>query len=277
MVNRESIQVSDGVQLSFITNGSGDGDPTFLLVHGLASNARTWDGVAELLAGAGCQALAVDQRGHGESSRPSHGYDFATITTDLAKLIENRIGGPVVIAGQSWGGNVAIEFAKRHPHLCSAVVCVDGGFIRIADQFPSWEEAARELAPPDLSNFTLADLNDLRARFGGWPETGVAGQLANFEQIGPDSVRPRLSRDNHMLILSALWNHDPHSVAAELRPPVLVLAVGHDDEAKRKRVAAFADELMMGALVWIEGDHDIHAQRPDLVARSMLDFVAEVM
>ena len=276
MVNRESIHVDDGVELSFITNGSGAGDPTFLLLHGLASNARTWDGVAGLLVEAGGRTLAVDQRGHGESSRPSHGYDFATLTTDLATLIEHRIGGPAVIAGQSWGGNVAIEFAKRHPDLCSAVVCVDGGFIRISDQFRSWDEAARELAPPDLSNFTLADLNELRARFAGWPETGVAGQLANFEQIGPDSVRPRLSRDNHMLILSALWEHDPHAAAAELLPPVVVLAVGHADHEKRRRVEAFVDELMIGALVWLEGDHDIHAQRPDLVARAMLDFVAEV-
>ena len=39
-----------------------------LLVHGLASNARVWDGVAALLAAAGREVLAVDLRGHGASA-----------------------------------------------------------------------------------------------------------------------------------------------------------------------------------------------------------------
>ena len=39
--------------------------PTFVLLHGLSSNARTWDMVAEKLNQAGYRAVAVDQRGHG--------------------------------------------------------------------------------------------------------------------------------------------------------------------------------------------------------------------
>ncbi|HEY5472951.1 MAG TPA: alpha/beta fold hydrolase, partial [Candidatus Limnocylindrales bacterium] len=37
----------------------------FLLVHGLASNARLWDGVARRLTEAGHRSVAVDLRGHG--------------------------------------------------------------------------------------------------------------------------------------------------------------------------------------------------------------------
>ncbi|HZZ48199.1 MAG TPA: alpha/beta fold hydrolase, partial [Pseudonocardia sp.] len=38
-----------------------------LLVHGMSSNARLWDGVAERLAAAGHPVVAVDLRGHGTS------------------------------------------------------------------------------------------------------------------------------------------------------------------------------------------------------------------
>ena len=50
----------------------------FLLVHGLSSNARTWDGVAAELSAAGHPVVAIDQRGHGRSEKPpiSAGYDF---------------------------------------------------------------------------------------------------------------------------------------------------------------------------------------------------------
>ena len=42
----------------------------FVLVHGLASNARMWDGVACELADRGHLAVTVDLRGHGRSAKP---------------------------------------------------------------------------------------------------------------------------------------------------------------------------------------------------------------
>jgi len=51
----------------------------WLLVHGLASNARLWDGVGRHLAGLGHRVVAIDQRGHGQSSKPDDGYDMATV------------------------------------------------------------------------------------------------------------------------------------------------------------------------------------------------------
>ena len=44
-----------------------EGDPAvmpFVLVHGLASNLRLWDGVAESLHARGHTVVALDQRGH---------------------------------------------------------------------------------------------------------------------------------------------------------------------------------------------------------------------
>jgi alpha-beta hydrolase superfamily lysophospholipase len=55
----------DGARLA-VRRWRADGAP-ILLVHGLASNARTWDGVAEALVAAGHDVAAVDLRGHGAS------------------------------------------------------------------------------------------------------------------------------------------------------------------------------------------------------------------
>ena len=52
-----------------------EGDATpFLLVHGLASTARTWELVMPLLADAGHPVAAIDQRGHGLSDKPDDDY-----------------------------------------------------------------------------------------------------------------------------------------------------------------------------------------------------------
>ena len=95
----ERIAVADGLRLrvlrwhaapggagSAAPGGAGSAAP-FLLVHGLASNARLWDGMARRLAEAGRSAVAVDLRGHGRSDKPDAGYDFETIGGDLRALI----------------------------------------------------------------------------------------------------------------------------------------------------------------------------------------------
>src|SRR5215217_6876525 len=68
----------DGVSLHARDWGGGGGRPVALL-HGLASNARIWDGVAPRLAGAGLRVVALDLRGHGASDQPGSGYDFASV------------------------------------------------------------------------------------------------------------------------------------------------------------------------------------------------------
>ena len=88
---------------------------TFLLVHGLASNARMWDGVAEALVAMGHPVVTVDLRGHGRSSKPDDGYDVPRVADDLATLIARLDLDRPIAAGQSWGGNVVLELAARHP------------------------------------------------------------------------------------------------------------------------------------------------------------------
>jgi len=98
----------------------------FLLVHGLASNARLWDGMGPRLAAAGHAVAAVDLRGHGLSDKPDGGYDFATISEDLRALIAALGFDRPVLAGQSWGAGVVLDFAVRHPERSRRRRCSRG-------------------------------------------------------------------------------------------------------------------------------------------------------
>ena len=66
----------------------------FLLVHGLSSNARIWDGVGTRLAAAGHAVVAVDQRGHGRSEQVPDGYTTAQCAADLAALCADSASSP---------------------------------------------------------------------------------------------------------------------------------------------------------------------------------------
>lgn len=266
--------VDEGVMLSAIPwNLEGPLTPV-LLVHGLASNARLWDGVASVLADLGHPVVAVDQRGHGLSSKPSSGYDFPTITRDLTRLI-SRLGWedrPPMVAGQSWGGNVVLDLAARHPSVASGVTLVDGGTIHLSARFADWPTCAAALAPPPLAGTPYAQIEGwMRSSHADWPEAGIEGTLANMEVLEDGTVRPWLSRDNHMQILRHLWEHDPRSLYPMVDVPVLVLVASDKSNTrwmagKREEVAAASAALASSKVEWIEGDHDLHAQYPDLVA-----------
>lgn len=276
MVKRRTVSVGSGVDLSVIVREARPDKRAFVLVHGLASNARLWDGVGDQLVELGHASIAVDQRGHGESSKPEHGYDFATVTDDLAEVIEQALGRPAVVVGQSWGGNVVVEIARRHPDLVSGIVCVDGGFIQLSDRFPVWEDARAALAPPDFTGFTMEQMETMsKTRFADWPQSGVAGQLANFEVVD-GRVRARLSRENHMRILRHLWEHRPDEAALEVDVPALVLAVGRSEPGREERVDSFVDALPNGRLTWMDAHHDVHAQHPELVADLIAGFAGGI-
>src|SRR5688572_12043080 len=76
----------DGLTLR-VREWPGDGSPV-LLAHGLASNSRIWDDVAGRLAERH-HVVALDQRGHGESDRPTDAdFGFPRMVADLRAVAD---------------------------------------------------------------------------------------------------------------------------------------------------------------------------------------------
>jgi pimeloyl-ACP methyl ester carboxylesterase len=257
----------------------------FLLVHGLASNARLWDGVARRLAAAGHDVVALDQRGHGRSATPTGGYDTATCAADLAQVCSilgwTGSRSPVLV-GQSWGGNVVLTCAARHG-AARALALVDGGWIALGREFATFEQCWARLAPPTFDEARYDDLAaKIRAAHPDWPDDGIAGTLANLRRTGGGGVRARLAREHHRQILHSLWAADPGARYPDLRVPVLALPAGSPDDAGERAVTKAAAVAELLAAVpgsrarWYPGaDHDLHAQHPAAVAADLLTLAAD--
>lgn len=275
------VEADDGARLSALVWGWLDpaaAAPPFLLVHGLASNARLWLGVGAALHAAGHTVVALDQRGHGQSAA-AEGADFATLTADLlAVAAAVGLDRPVAV-GQSWGGNVVMELARRHPGAVRGVTCVDGGFIELRRRFDDRDAMLDALSPPQLVGTPLDGiLAHLDREYGDWPSAGVAGQLANF-MVRPDrTVAPHLSRTRHLEILEHLWEHRPTRLWPEIEVPVLLLPVDTGDDPrtgdKRRAVEVAARALPAGEVRWLSGHHDRHAEAPGEVADILRDWAA---
>ncbi len=271
------VEVAPGVRLRVIRR---DADPRkipVLLIHGLASNAHFWDGVGVCLAAAGHTSVAVDLRGHGQSAKTDHGYDPATLVSDLCAVIASTVGRPVVVAGQSWGGDVALHLAAGAPEHVRGLVLVDGGFMVLRRTFPDWETAWKRLKPPTFANLTWAELRrGVEARFRGWPPEAVDAVLANFEESPEGTVRARLSVERHRRILRHLWDDDAVALARVLRCPTVVLVATDGRPGRTAAVEAFGAALTSGDVRWVEGHHDLHLQHPRLVADVLVELADRV-
>ena len=273
---RTRVPVTADVCLSVIAREAAPGvmdRPPVLLVHGLASNSRMWDGVGAALARLGHPSVAVDQRGHGHSDAPDDGYDFETLAADLVAVM-GAIGiEQPVVAGQSWGAHVVLELAVRHPDRVSGVVCVDGGLGLLRDAFPDWPTAERALTPPRLAGMPFEELaRGVRARHSDWPESGIEGMLANFRIRDDGTVEPWLALPRHMAIARLLWEHDPVTLYPRLQVPALLLLADPPggDPARHRAVATITSTAPDVAVEWFRpGDHDLHAQFPDRVAAAI--------
>ena len=262
----------------------GDGRPV-LLLHGLASTCHIWDLVAPLLA-ADFRVVALDQRGHGQSAQVDDGYDFATVLGDAAAFIEHLGWERPIIAGHSWGADVALELAVAKPELASGLIFVDGGTIDISNR-PGWTlaQAREEMAPPIFTGFTpqmMRERVESSGRFGpnAPPETTEA-VLANFRVLDDGTIQSNLRRENHLRIIDALWDHKPGDLYPRLKCATLMLPARQatpdamDRRFRREESIARAESLLPRSnTVWLEDSiHDVPLQRPGLVADTIREHI----
>lgn len=91
----------------------GTGRPV-IFIHGWPLTADTWDEQAMAVATAGFQAIAYDRRGFGRSSQPWSGYEYDTLSDDLAQVIEQTGARDATLVGFSMGGGEVARYLSRH-------------------------------------------------------------------------------------------------------------------------------------------------------------------
>jgi pimeloyl-ACP methyl ester carboxylesterase len=93
------------------------GGPLVALVHGAMDRSAAMVLLSRRL-DTDHRVLRYDRRGYARS-RPAGGpFTIDCHVADLAKLLDGR---PAVVFGHSYGGNVALALAERHPRLVRAV------------------------------------------------------------------------------------------------------------------------------------------------------------
>jgi non-heme chloroperoxidase len=107
-VGREN---SAAIQIYYEDHGSGS---AVVLVHGYALNGHSWEKQEAALLAAGHRVITYDRRGFGASSRPSVGYEFDTLATDLHILLSRLDLRGAVLAGFAMGAGEVTRYLAVH-------------------------------------------------------------------------------------------------------------------------------------------------------------------
>jgi pimeloyl-ACP methyl ester carboxylesterase len=105
----------------------GPAEPTFVLLHGLGGSHLSWLQVAPGLSGLG-RVLAPDLPGFGRSPRSGRATRMMDSRRWLARFLDETTDGPVVLAGNSMGGGIALLEGAMEPERVAGIVLVSSIF-----------------------------------------------------------------------------------------------------------------------------------------------------
>lgn len=243
----------DGFDLAYLDHGTGD--PVFL-IHGFASNARVnWEatGWISTLNEAGYRTIAIDNRGHGHSSKSHDPKDYhpTAMAGDALALMDLLGLQSAHIMGYSMGARISAFLAIEAPHRVRSLVfggLGDGMVKGVGD----WDPIAAALLAPDPASVT----HGRGAAFRKFADQTKSDRLALAAciQTSRDLISPQDLRQLPMPVLVAAGSlddisGDPYELAA-LMPDAggfviegrdHMLAVG--DRSFKKAVLAFLSRV----------------------------------
>jgi pimeloyl-ACP methyl ester carboxylesterase len=222
---RTTVAAHAGVRLSCLRSGPPGGEPAVLL-HGFPENAALgWRRQLPALADAGLRVWAPDQRGYGESGRPSRVSDYVidALSADALAVLDAaaaEAGRPRAhLVGHDWGGAVAWWTALAHPERLASLTilnCPQLSVLRSALLFRNPRQMARSwyiawfqlpwLAPAVLGAGRAA----LLAR--GLRDSGrraSAGRPAAFDDHDLDAYRAAAARPGALRAMIAWYRALP--------------------------------------------------------------------
>jgi pimeloyl-ACP methyl ester carboxylesterase len=240
------------VEIAFLDEGEGE---PILLVHGFASSKEVnWVGPSwtTALLGAGRRVIALDNRGHGESTKlyePAE-YHTALMAEDVRALLDHLRIERADIMGYSMGARISAFLALQHPQRVRSLI-LGGLGIKLVEGAGLPESIAEALEAPTIGDVkdpvgrmfrafadqTKADRRALAACIRGSRQVLTGEQVAAIEAPALVAVGGKDPIAGSAHELARLF---PHGHALEIPNRDHMLAVG--DKVFKAAVVKFLNE-----------------------------------
>ena len=245
--------VRPSATVHFLDSG-GAGRPV-VLVHGLAGHAGEWSTTIRHLA-TRWRCLALDQRGHGRSTRRPDDLSREAFVDDVVAVIDEAgIEQPVVLIGQSMGAHTAFLTAARYPERVSHLVMIEGDVGGGGEnELASLRGALQSIPLP------FPDREQAMSYFGGDTERGRA--WADGLEPRDGGLWPRWDLDVMLRIMEPIFGREAWPEWEQLPQPALLILgeAGMIDQARIERMLSVRPQTRLVTIA--AAGHDVHLEQP---------------
>ena len=260
-MNSRYIDLPNNLRLHYLERTTRNPDYTLLFLHGLSSSSYLWVPLVKEFKSDKSDIYCLDLRGHGLTDKPEGNYSLETLANDVLNFIKKKNLKNIIMIGQSMGGDLGVSICQKVNERIAGCIGIDGGAINLKENFESKKVALEKLRPPDLDGMDKnVMLTRLRKNWPDWSEDAIMGQFSIFSVNKDNKITKRLSLINHLKILESLWENDSISNLKNIKVPLLLILVKYNTD-----LTFIKDSNVRIDIERVDGDHDIHAQKPKLV------------
>ena len=141
----------------WVDHGGPEGGQVVVAVHGLGGSHANWHDLAPLLARSH-RVLAIDLAGHGCTPRAGRSASVAANCALLGRFLDEVVGRPAVLLGNSMGAAISMLQAAEHPERVAALALIGPALPRprTAVPHPALAKQIALFAVPGLAERSLA-------------------------------------------------------------------------------------------------------------------------
>lgn len=245
--NTASLTTPGGARLTY--EHVGEGTPV-LLVHSSPGTAGDWRMVIPEL-GSGYRVVAPNLPGYGGSDPRPPGEPQTDYMAKAVETLTEMLDGPVLLAGYSYGGNVALRIALRGRLPVAGLILLEPPELKILEAVGDVERyaAAKAVFDDYLARAQAGEPQAVRLMVDFW-----FGPRA-FESM-PERLRQFLEEHTTQSTLDvrSAFNERPSlDELGRLTYPVLVVYGGSSPEISRHIVEAIARSVPSGEVRCLAG------------------------
>ncbi|MCY1036770.1 alpha/beta hydrolase [Corallococcus sp. BB11-1] len=257
-----SVRLSTGVTLRYVEQGRRDG-PVVVFLHGYTDSHHTWDLDLPRFP-RDLHIYALDQRGHGDSSRPACCYTQQAFARDVVAFLDAKRVSRAILVGHSMGSFIAQQVALDAPSRVKALVLVGSAPTVAGNEVALGLKSAVD---------TLTDPVD--------PTFIREFQASTFVRPVPASYLDTLVAESAKLparvwqdSLDGLIAEDHSARLGSLRVPTLIIGGDQDGFFSVAEQRALARAIRGSTyLLYPETGHAPHAERPRRFVDDVSHFV----
>ena len=258
----------DGRRVAYLERPGAE--PALVMLHGFGANKDVWLALAAELP-PGRRLLAPDLSGHGDSERGPGPYDAPRLADEVGAWLDAVAPGPVVLAGNSLGGEIATRLALARPARTRGLVLLDPA--GVASPQPAALRDSLLGGTNPLIPTTRAEFDRLVA-FAYERDPGIPGPARDV--LAADGAR----RAPFLRLLFASLQADPGGLAGrlgEIRMPALVVWGAADRVLDPSAGPVWRDALGDAELVVLPGvGHVPMMEAPEETAELVAPFLGRV-